>query len=122
MESIIPDPLIPDTVEIPAPCSFTISDCRVDKPMTIQLIGREVGGTLWERIKTAWGVVTGKHTRLYHAHVMVNGCIFDGEGTTTGPLLSITGDMPSVMANNHMKIGPPIRQVIQGDRDLLIQR
>ena len=67
---------IPELVTLNVPGYFTLTDSQISAPLTVTFQGREVQGTFWQRLKTAWAVLTGKATHLYAAQSVVAGCKF----------------------------------------------
>jgi hypothetical protein len=57
-----------------APGTLTIKDNQVHGQIRVVFEGREVGDTLWERIRTAWYVLTGQARKLYAANTHIMGC------------------------------------------------
>ncbi len=60
--------------QVTVPAQVNISGCQVNGQIRVTYEGREVGGRLWDRVQTAWAVLTGKARRLYAAETMIHCC------------------------------------------------
>ena len=69
----------PDTKPLPnmhlaVPTFVTLVNTDILGTVQVKFEGREVGGSLRARIKTAFAVLTGRATRLYAANTHIHGC------------------------------------------------
>ena len=56
------------------PAVICIHDCQITGPVRVTFEGSPVGTRLWDRIKTAFFVLTGRAHRLYSARTSISGC------------------------------------------------
>jgi hypothetical protein len=60
--------------QVQVPAELTISNLQMHGHLRVTFEGHSVGGGFWERIKTAWFVLTGRAKKLYFANTTISGC------------------------------------------------
>ena len=84
-----------NTTRTTVPAEVTLKNLTVNGQVCVIFEGRNVGGPLMSRLKTAYLVVVGRENRLYMAHTTITGCLITG-GQEYGSAIQVGKSGPSL--------------------------